>query len=110
MKREDLITKFGMVGLLVFSVWYCSGCASQPVCIPEIQIQEVLVETQCAIRIEPVVCAEEIAFPPFDPADPKAWALEVQEIDTQNKVNAKACEEALRLQIAEHNRSEIMCN
>lgn len=85
------------------------GCASTP-CVPTVEIQEKLVETKCVIPIAAVECAAEIPAPPFDAEDPKGWALEVERITRQNKINAKACEEALRSQIAEHNRSEILCN
>lgn len=84
------------------------GCRSTPA-IPQIEYQEVAVPQPCVVGIEPLKTLELPQYPPFDPNDPKEWALQVEKVAKQREAMLQARVNALTFKIDEHNKLEPKC-
>lgn len=111
--REEWIVKIGVIALLVFCVWYCSGCSTiRPVPeSPDVELQEVEIEVPCIIQIEEIKCGElpEVEAREAHP-DRKSWAKEVRRVTKLREAILISCIAALQHQISEHNKLEPKCS
>ena len=109
----EMLCSFGIGSLLGFVLLIAvvsSGCSSTPVCVPTVEIQEVLVETKCVVPIDEVQCEPHEEAPPFDEANKKEWALEFEAVHSRNRARDAACIEALQAQLRAHNELEPKCD
>lgn len=95
-----------VITIFVLAISY--GCKST--CVPEIVYQDVDRPQPCIVEVSPLPEMWLPFYPPFDPEDPKEWALQVEQIAKQREALLKARVEALNYQITEHNRLEPKCS
>jgi hypothetical protein len=90
-----------------------AGCSTIPP-IPEVEIQERLVETRCVVQINPATGPELPAKPPYpgdDASDStlKEWAVNLGEAVERREALLIARIAALLQQIGHHNSLEPRC-
>lgn len=110
MKREEPLGLILVIIILVIACFAVTmmGCTSTT-CVPTIEIQELDVPAPCVVHMEEVPEPVYEDYPPFAEPDEKQWSLEVERITQTNRVKREAYINALRHQIAEHNRLEPQC-
>ena len=100
---------------VTFALILCSmlACTSQRPPIqtaPIIEIQEKIVKSPCIISIKPVESAILPIYPPYDPENPKEWAVKVREIYKKREALRDEEIKTLRDQIYKHNSLRPLCS
>lgn len=84
------------------------GCASTPIpCLPEIEYQEVAVQTPCVIDVDLLPPLELPEYSPFEPT--KEWADGARETTKEIRSILEARDAAWEKKVSEHNRLGPKC-
>jgi len=100
---------FAAAAVLTVLLVCATGCASAPPipCLPDIEYQEVAVQTPCVISVDllpPLILPE---YPPFEPT--KEWAAQAQFITKEIRSILEARDKAYAKKLTGHNSLEPAC-
>lgn len=79
-------------------------------CAPDIRWQDRVEKVSCIIQIADLPAVELPQYPPFDEADPAAWAKEVRRVAKERERIYEDYIRAYRMKLSEHNRLEPKCS